>query len=260
MRNLLVVDWDFFFKNSLEWGDTSDPGFWLYDWGHQEGSRIHEMLWPTRAASFWRAGMELPTVTVPDDFWNRFTFTEDAVLEVSDSNMYSGVAGNDAKFDQVWLYDAHHDLFRIKTHQHLAEWVERGQISCEDWMYVHHINGAKLHWRWPKGHRAAKGMKADVPKWVGLDAKVDDGKPMSLPFDTISVCRSGSWVPPWCDEAFDAFIDACPVTDIVTHDDVSVRPWREAAEQHRDMWSRIEELQQQPLALQSNSHDQEDAS
>lgn len=207
MSNLLVVDFDYFFKNPLEWGDFDDPDMWLYDWGHQEGSRLHDALWSSRAASFWMRGSELPMAQVPDNFWSRFTFTDDAMLEVSDSNMYSGIAGEGKPFDQVWLYDAHHDLFRMKTHADLAAWVERGTFSCEDWMYVHHLNGSKLHWRWPKGHNAAKGMKATVPKWVHLDAKVDDSRALSLPFDTVSVCRSGSWVPPWCDEQFDAFID-----------------------------------------------------
>ena len=230
MSNLLVVDFDYFFKNSMEALDTDDPAFWLYDWGHQEGSALHENLWPLRAAQFLQHDFALPQVDVPDNWWNRFNIAEHATVEVSDSNMYSGVAGGDQEFEHVWLYDAHHDLYRIKTREQLRDWANEGQVTCEDWMFAHWIRGAKLHWRWPRWHKAGKSMRATIPKWVGADARRDDmGKLDSrMEFDTISICRSGSWVPPWCDEAFIKFYSSAPaeIALVDEYKDVSVpRPW-----------------------------------
>lgn len=36
-----------------------------------------------------------------------------------------------------------------------------------------------------------------------------------MEFDAVSICRSGAWVPAWCDEQFVEFVKSCPVGEIV---------------------------------------------
>jgi hypothetical protein len=224
MSNLLVVDWDYFFYNPLYAVDGHDPRFWLFDWGHREDTMFRDHIWPMRGAAFLSHGMELPGVQVPENWWARFNIADDAVCEVSDSNMYSGVVDGGRVFKHVWLFDAHHDCYRIKTEEQLAEFAEAGNVTCEDWMFVHHVKGAKLHWRWPKWFTYGKKMRAtEIPKWIGLDARKDDLGKIDMRFDAVSICRSGSWVPPWCDEEFERFYTSCPASEIVQVDDVDLK-------------------------------------
>lgn len=189
MGNLLVIDWDYFFRNPMESGDFSSENgeFWLYDWGHNESwaPGLQDYLWTNRAAGFIRHGLPLPECHVPDNFWDRFDIDPDAVCELSDSNMYSGVADNYEVFDHVYLFDAHHDLYTIETQEDLDEWVENSKISCEDWMFMHYLNGSKLHWRWPRWHKTGAKVRATVAKWVGLDARKDDMGKIDIKFDAV---------------------------------------------------------------------------
>jgi hypothetical protein len=173
-----------------------------------------------RGARFEMNGFDLPQVEVPTNWWDRFNIAPDARCEVSDSNMYSGLVEDGREFDHVWLFDAHHDLFRIKDADQLVEFLKEGRVSCEDWMFIHYANGAKLHWRYPRWFTYGKQMRHEVPKFVGCDSRKDDmGKlDPNMRFDAVSICRSGAWVPPWCDPAFEQFWTSCPAGEIVQVD------------------------------------------
>lgn len=229
MPNLLVVDWDYFFYNPLEAGVIDTETLDLYDWGHAENNLCRELIWSMRATNFMLYEKELPTCVVPDGWWDRFTFTSDAICEVSDSNMYSGMVNGSETYDHVWLFDAHHDLYTIKTEDDLAKWYDRSKISCEDWMFAHHLRGSKLHWRWPRWHRYNKGVHYNIPRFVRCDARRDDMCRLDsthMQFDAVSICRSGAWVPPWCDQQFEKFYRSVPVSEIVQVDDFDlVRHW-----------------------------------
>ena len=228
-HNLLVVDWDYMFYDPFTAGDTDDEHFRLFEWGHKEIDWFINSVWPSRAEPFLRNGIRLPQVDVPVDWWNRFNIAPEAICEVSDSNMYSGLWGGDTIFDHVWLYDAHHDLYRIKTEKELADWHEQGCVACSDWMFAHHIHGAKLHWRWPQWQKQGEIMRQEIPKWVNCDARKDDMGFLDVRFHAVSICRSGAWVPPWCDDKFAEFYNSCPAAEIVQVDDVElVREWDES--------------------------------
>lgn len=223
MSNLLVVDFDYFFFNPLYAVHGNDERFWLFDWGHNETDLFIHAVWPIRAATFIKHGFDLPRVEVPENWWDRFNIADDAICEVSDSNMYSGVVNNSAAFKHVWLFDAHHDLYRIQTHEQLLEFRDSGQVTCEDWMFAHHLRGSRLHWRWPRWFNYGKNVRIDIPKWVNCDARRDDMGRLDMRFDAVSICRSGAWVPPWCDEAFEKFYLSCPASEITQVDDVDLR-------------------------------------
>jgi hypothetical protein len=207
----------------------------LYDWSHAENIMFRELVWPTRATNFMHYRKPLPGTDVPAGWWDRFTFTDDATAEISDSNMYSGVVNGYETYDHVWLFDAHHDLYTIRTEADMVGWQARGKLSCEDWMFAHHLRGSKLHWRWPQWHHG-KGRPVTsppVPRWVHLDARRDDLRPLDsrhMKFDMVSICRSGAWVPPWCDGDFEKFYTSCPVRELTQVDNLDlVREWDEAA-------------------------------
>lgn len=246
VSNLLVIDWDFFFRNPMEAGDLRDGELWLYDWGHRESPFYvdGDTIWPVRAAGFQRVGMELPRVDVPARFWDRFIFEPETRLYVADSNAYAGLLRdqNDEPFEHVYLFDAHHDLYKFTSRTEVISWHEtRADITCENWMFKHLMRGSELHWRMPRWHGKAAEMAEQLPDWVGLEAAYDDGKPMGVSFDTAFLCRSGAWVPPWCDTEFEKFMNSAPVIEVDQMDDWMLNRgdgWRQQAE----LWVRAEKL------------------
>jgi hypothetical protein len=235
-NQLLVVDWDYFFFNPLEAGDMTHDVF-LFDWGHRESPLFIDTMWPIRAASFIRNQLPLPRVNnLWKKFWSRFQFTPHATLEVADSNAYAGLAKPAApllSFDHVWLYDAHHDSgYGIKSYQSWArKFVEsKGVIDCSDWMLVHQFYGSKLHYRFPKWHKHYLKEGVEVCKGVKLEAKVDspNTRPTGL-FSHAFICRSGAWVPPWCDKEFLKFVNLFPTKRInVINNENLDRNWYES--------------------------------
>ncbi|MFG2767838.1 hypothetical protein [Streptomyces rubiginosohelvolus] len=216
---LLVVDFDFFFHNpheGLPAPHRGDEG--LYDWAHGENQLLREIIWPIRAEEFLRAGIEPPRCEGYENFWERFTFTSDnPPLFYADSNLYAGRLSprHYALFDleimawqDVHLFDAHHDSGY--PHQYgptsFEEWAELGEFSCEDWMLVHHAQGSRLALTYP----AWRPDGDSHPPLIPLDTTVDDGGEAALPFDAVFLCRSGSWVPSWCDDQFTELLAAFP--------------------------------------------------
>ncbi|MGW6202072.1 hypothetical protein ACWF9B_00225 [Streptomyces sp. NPDC055089] len=216
---LLVVDFDFFFHNPVEGipaphrGDEA-----LYDWAHAENQLLREIIWPIRAEAFLRAGIEPPRCERYENFWERFTFTSDnPPLFYADSNLYAGRLSprHYALFDleitawqDVHLFDAHHD----SGYPHedgptsFEEWRELGDFSCEDWMLVHHDKGSQLTLTYPVWRPNGDSH----PPMIPLHTTVDDGNKVVTPFDAVFLCRSGSWVPSWCDDQFTELLAAFP--------------------------------------------------
>lgn len=215
--HLLVVDWDYFFPNPLESGCKPRPGEdpILYDWGHSESMFMIDDIWGTRIEGFERNGLTVPDV---DQRWrkfaDRFSIDDDAVIKFAESNTFAGsrgYVGDD--FESVWLFDAHHDLYQ---HTSVDDFLKKNtspegtQISCEDWMFWHKSCGSDLVWRFPDWHEIWKEVHEDddldIAREVNLDWKVDDWQPVDVEFTDVFICRSGAWVPPWCDDEFNEFI------------------------------------------------------
>jgi hypothetical protein len=216
---LLVVDWDFFFPVSeLAAGLHAPPDDWgLFDWAHNEDDPIfYEFIWSIRAADFLRAGRTLPQAEGWREFWKRFTIAPRASLFYADSNA-AAVLPRVRKFvDEVWLYDAHHDTGYGEGD--LARATEAREVTCENWTYVYRAQGAEVHMRYPQWR--AYAMTAEPEPQLRIDRAVDDGARPAEPgqFDRVFVCRSPAWVPPWCDEDYQAFIAAAPVQRAVSVD------------------------------------------
>ncbi|MEU6406248.1 hypothetical protein [Streptomyces sp. NPDC046985] len=215
---LLVVDFDFFFHNPFEGLPAPHRGHQgLYDWAHGENHWLREAVWPVRAESFLQAGIEPPRCEGYERFWERFSFTSDTPLFYADSNLHAGrlTPRHYALFDvevtawrDVHLFDAHHDSGY--PHEHgpasFKEWAELGEFSCEDWMLVHYAKGSRLALTYP----AWRPHGDSHPPMIPLHTAVDDGGAVSAPFDAVFLCRSGSWVPSWCDQQFTELLGAFP--------------------------------------------------
>lgn len=228
-QNLLVCDWDFFFQEK-----SQDPKQWmLYDWGHNENNSLFmEALWVIRAADFDYNNIPRPRMSNEwTDFWERFDIDDDAVLYYGDSNRLAlrpevrESAG--ILTDQVWLYDAHHDSGYKGTIEDLTDEEGNSHFTCENWMVGYQMLGAELHVRYPNWKTWAFEDEPDT--LVPVDRCFDNELPNDVHFDTIFVCRSGAWTPPWCDHDFEDFITDAPVNELVGLEDCSPRDWDEDA-------------------------------
>ncbi|AXV09927.1 hypothetical protein DVS28_b0157 (plasmid) [Euzebya pacifica] len=251
--NLLVVDWDYFFPSP----DPGDDDWEYFDWAHRESTFFIEGVWPSRAQSFLANGRQLPGLVdgpgwaTPAGFWDRVDLEDGAHLIVVESNARALLAGSG--FDHVWLFDAHHDCGYTKGPDAATALALRGSDpgafwQCGDWMVPLHAAGADLHVRYPTWRTQA--MTIEPEPVVEVDRAFDDGTRPPVAFDTVVVCRSGAWVPPWHDQAFIGFVDAAPVDTIEVPEDaidpMTPRPFdgdlaRSLAEQTRELMAAMEE-------------------
>jgi hypothetical protein len=217
--NLLVVDWDYFFPNPAYAANPTEESL-MYLWDHAEApAYLSPLVWSGRASAFIRSGMELPRAEGYEGFWNRFRFNPDGVSVLyGDSNLHAGrimpsSLGLDEEYEtadawaRVTLYDAHHDS-GYKSTGTLEEWRATGKVSCEDWMLVHHDAGSRLEVRYPTWRREVGQVEPEP--LVPVDRQIDDGRDPDVEYHAVYVCRSGAWVPPWCDDQFTEFMDQAP--------------------------------------------------
>lgn len=216
MSNLLCIDFDFFFPNAMEAGDFDDPTWPLTDWGHAESPLfLSGVIWESRAAAFYQMNLPLPPVLIPEGgwstFWARFQFADDTVFTFGDSNAHAGlIAPPDGSpaFESVLLFDAHHDSgYQIDA---MADYLAQTTFNCEDWVLEQQQRGTSdLSVRYPTWK--PNGPTEDLPAGVLTRQSLDDGAPVPTVFDAVYVCRSGAWVPPWCDTDFLNFVNAAPM-------------------------------------------------
>lgn len=225
--NLLVVDWDYFFPNPMHNGVGQEDIF-LYDWGHRESPFHVNDIWRDRVLPFVSNDLPLPRATGFEGFWDRFDLSEWPSLLVADSNLYAGIIhpstiGLDTDhWERVDLYDAHHDSgYNIGS---LTEFKRRDTLSCEDWMLAHYLRGSELHVRYPQWF--TEWSTVDRQPVVPVDRQLDDGQPVTITYDLVFVCRSGAWVPPWCDDQFITFLEDYPTGRYVWIDEENEDPVR----------------------------------
>jgi hypothetical protein len=212
--NMLSIDWDFFFEK-LE--DSSQPEFmkqWgLYDWGHKEAPFfINGPLWTVRAGAFIRHNIPLPMTTGDEEtFWGGFKFAKNAKLHIAESHSSIGhlLSGG----NNIWSYDAHHDMGYEQIDNPYDHFDESGEVSCDNWALLSHLYGTNVHIRYPRWRHYAMEFEpiGNQKAMDAVDRQVDDGSIPNIEFDTVFLCRSGAWTPPWVDEQFFNFVDMSPV-------------------------------------------------
>ena len=89
----------------------------------------------------------------------------------------------------------------------------------------HYGAGARITVRYPLARAVARpGGTPGFP----IDRCTDDGQPVPGVFDTVFACRSGGWVPAWCDDQRQQFIDAFPGRALSVDPDLRPR-WQHPA-------------------------------
>lgn len=209
MANLLAVDFDFFFPN---YADNPQHSHWgLYDWTYEENiseSRKNE-LWTARARGFLNNDLPLPKIVDNYlNFWDRFQFSPDCVLYYSDSNVFSAHVDVVEDVNCVYLFDAHHDC---GYNQSFGEFIQQKSVGCGSWMLVYWRRGAKLKMRYPRWR--VKAFESEPEPALPVDRRFDRGRKMDTVFHKVTLCRSGPWVPPWCETEFWNFLDKAPIAN-----------------------------------------------
>lgn len=230
--DMLSVDWDYFFPEPI--GAGIGDKYALYYWGFSESHSpsLMDYLWHSRASTFLSNGMELPQAN--DEwrtFWDRFDLTGVKHLFVANSHMY---AGHDRvssvvidRFTKIVSFDAHHDL----GYKDKVGWGKGGtyEVTCEDWLrfYVDVADAMATvvypDWK-VKAFDLESGFEADPTHVVRVFNRDFDEviKP-----DVVFIARSGSWVPPWCDNKFNEFVSSFPhgLTPYVFDVDLDIPGW-----------------------------------
>lgn len=212
MPHLLVVDWDFFFPTPTA-GAPIGADAHLYAWPVAEDAVHVEAIWLRRARAFMAAGAPLPYCKGFLGFWDRFSISPDARLFYADSNAWAGQLfpsnlGGEGPWESVHLYDAHHDCGYLPNHQTFEDWKSGGQISAENWLLTHYWNGSQVYVHFPPW-RESMGRPTEQPL-IPVSMSIYDGQAPRVTFDAVYVCRSGAWVPSWCDKQFDTFLSEYP--------------------------------------------------
>lgn len=249
MSGLLVVDWDFFTPV-----DEVGPQWELYDWSHAEAGKLYtEILWPSRAVGFLINDLPLPALSGEQfEFWDRFHWADTVQVFYHDSNSQSYTTINPDEHTDVWLYDAHHDSGYHG--QKSIEKIDKEQrVTCEDWMLGLHmqydIAPERLHVRYPQWKTYVFDGEPEPP--IAVDRQFDDGGAPLIEFDTVSICRSSAWTPPWHDRMFQKFVDMCPADymECLDDDDLPPREWNEEIiQQELDARKRLRQMMEEKNA------------
>lgn len=213
---LLSVDWDYFFPNPFHGAANPKPlsSLYLYDWGHNETPFYIEGVWPGRAVSFLQAGVELPSLHHSyTNFWRKFKFTRSCKLYLAESHSQAARPEVRRGVRRVMNFDAHHDCGY--TSRDYIDAV-RGRIHCGNWMLAY--NGrADLEVYYPpwRVRRDTSIINAQCP----FSALKAGRRVFREPVSRVFVCRSGAWVPPWHDAAFDEFVKepGLPIVNVGTY-------------------------------------------
>ena len=186
MKTLLTVDFDMFVPE--------DPAL---DMGHKESLIYLKMLWETRIGLIDKMKTDGNEV----GFWDQFkgvNFVQPVWVSDSHAYAYSLLEG----VSRVVLFDAHHDCWPSDKGG-----VSNGQVYCHNWLKVWLKGGKnrKAVWVKPEWQDAC-----DLPKDMKNKVEVVTyTKGLDLGFKgavTPHICRSGCWVPPWLDNAFQGFV------------------------------------------------------
>lgn len=206
--NLLSVDWDYFFPNPLHSSTLyrEDPAALLYDWGHKEAPLFINGMWIARAVGFAMNDLPLPQCKGYEGFWQRFNLAEDATLYVADSHSEAGNLLFDGQpWEHIYNYDAHHDCgYHRERPEDVPSWTH---FDCEKWMVIHAYLGSRLHVRYPAW--MTDPISVEKRPAFRVDRRLDKTAP-SMKFHAAFLCRSGAWVPTWCDGQFEEFIRMFP--------------------------------------------------
>ncbi len=243
-RVWLSVDWDFFQEERVDW-----------DWSHAERGNIYShIVWPGRA---FYCGDDIRPITSPERhepkasvFWELFRDVHVSANEIGIADSHAAalpffyqLGKADGFADELWNYDAHHDLGYAPLEK-LRAWAKEGKAEAGSWAYVlmKQRECRKLHYTMV--YPSWKDSGVEPRPWEqdeDIDVRVSQLRSALAPdLDNITItgvfiAKSESWSPPWNDEAFTAFVGAAitlfdlPLTQYGPTNVLPPREWDNAA-------------------------------
>jgi hypothetical protein len=243
--DLLVVDWDFFFPSPTAGGPLGDHPE-LFAWPVAEDAMHVEAIWLKRLRAFEAAGVQLPRCEGYEGFWDRFTIAAGAKVFYADSNAWASQVfpsnlGGAGPWRSVHLYDAHHDCGYKPNDRSFEDWkagVLSGakRISAENWLLAHYWNGSQVFVHFPSW-RESMTRPTEQPL-IPVRMRIDRRLTPEVTFDAIFLCRSGGWVPSWCDDQFAEFLNSCPARPVEVVGNVWTQP-RDDVRKMQRLWRRL---------------------
>lgn len=210
----LTVDWDFFQEERPEW-----------DWSHAErGKMFSELVWPTRV---FVGKEDIRPVTHPNrhlpghaQFWRllaRADFNATQEIAVADSHAtawpYFHKLAAEGVPDELWNFDAHHDLGYTRL-QTLRAWSAEEKAEAGSWAFLLLKKFRKLRYkhirpRW-------RSLTAEPTPWTGetsvakrvMRTSVTDFAAEPVRVTGLFIAKSEAWSPPWNDGYFTEFLEA----------------------------------------------------
>lgn len=203
-RTLVSIDWDFFVPEKPEW-----------DLGHQESEMFLRMLWMMRGHLI----DQMKTSGEEKDFFRRLDLPSLGVT-TSDSHAYAFQQLVDGGYDQLILFDTHHDCWGSSKDDN---------IMCHNWVriWLSLSPKHKVIWVYPNPD-VLEGYP--LPKDLANQVKLVAYGSLKLQTDTVAglhICRSGCWTPPWLDKNFIEFVQSYNPRRIVTLQDGVWNPMKE---------------------------------
>jgi hypothetical protein len=194
-RAMLTVDWDFFVP--------LDP--LIHDFGHVENLLFLNWVWGTRT----RWIEDIVTSGEERAFWRQIQKRNDIrtnKVVVSDSHIHGYDVGNAGQHitDTIVIVDAHHDTWPYKTDD------DQINYDCGSWLrlWLDSAPNRRAIWIPPdhvKEHYDKEMVEPAVRKKITVLGSLDDLE--GYRFETVHICRSGCWTPPWLDHRFKSFVE-----------------------------------------------------
>jgi hypothetical protein len=185
--NILSIDWDYF-----------APDIFQFDWGHMESSFFLEPIWNFRSHDISLINGERaldkikPTGYI--ELLQKIITISPAKIMIAESHssIYEFIKYFKCKNLTVWNFDQHHDL----------GYHERATLQCDNWASIGLLKGLIKEYKliYPK-------WRKEIPEKLPWDITPIYDVPDDLPgFVAVFICRSGAWMPTWCDDKWLEFI------------------------------------------------------
>lgn len=195
---ILSIDWDYFFPSSD-----------YYDWGANEEMPIFfESIWPLRCNSknlkTKVSMLDEYVPTIPRNFWK--IVQDKPILYIAESHKLLYDFLKFYKSSIVYNLDAHHDCgYGYDKEVNCGNW---GKFALDKKLIKEFF---QIYPEWRK--QKPEGNLDQVSSQIHISYEL----PEPMQYDTIFVCRSGCWTPPWFDQLFFNFINTFNNADVIHH-------------------------------------------
>jgi hypothetical protein len=177
---ILSIDFDYFFPDS-SW----------FDWGHNENMLFLETIWSIRAADIHlktkQSAIDYYVPTIPTDFWSLIKNKPNLFIAESHTRICQLLNTKNI----IYNLDAHHD----------CGYNYNKSVDCGNWASHALTINSKVHIIYPTWRKTSPEHKS-----LSQPTSISYKLPKPQNYDVVFVCRSGCWVPTWCDTEFQKFI------------------------------------------------------